>query len=323
MTNFGNGSMIGFAEPTTGQPLRRVGETLIADNGKSYPIIDGIPRFVSSGNYAKGFGLEWKIHSTTQLDSHTGTTISADRLERCLGVPIASLQGKRVLEAGCGAGRFTELLVGAGAFVHSIDLSVAVEANRKNIGERTNYLVAQADLRSPPFPAGAFDAVVCLGAVQHTPSPEASIASLWRMLAPGGTLAIDHYTWSLSHVTKLAPLYRLALLQIPPERAKTMTDALTRVFFPIHWRVRHFFPAQMLLSRVSPCLVYFRAFPQLTYDQHFEFTRLDTFDHLTDYYKHLRTRGQIERVLRDLGAVDIVAKYAGNGVEARCRKPEA
>ncbi len=323
MTNFGNGSMIGFAEPTTGGPLRRAGESLIADNGTSYPIIDGIPRFVSSDNYANGFGLEWKIHSTTQLDSHTGTTISADRLERCLGAPIASLQGKRVLEAGCGAGRFTELLVGAGAFVHSIDLSVAVEANRQNIGEHTNYLVAQADLRSPPFPAGAFDAVVCLGVVQHTPSPEASIAGLWRMLAPGGTLAIDHYTWSLSHVTKLAPLYRLALLQIPPERAKTMTDALTRVFFPIHWRVRHFRPAQMLLSRVSPCLVYFRAFPQLTYNQHFEFTRLDTFDHLTDYYKHLRTRGQIERVLRDLGAVDIVAKYAGNGVEARGRKPEA
>jgi len=212
-------------------------------------------------------------------------------------------------------------MVNAGARVHSIDLSIAVEANRENIGARANYVVGQADLRTPPFPAASFDVVVCLGVVQHTPSPEESIRALWRMVAPGGWLVIDHYTWTLSLVTKLAPVYRSALLRVPPERAKKLTDALTDLFFPLHWRVRHVRVAQMLLSRVSPCLVYFNAFPQLSYEQHLEFTRLDTFDHLTDHYKHLRTRGQIERTLRALGAEDVTATYAGNGVEARCRKP--
>jgi SAM-dependent methyltransferase len=42
---------------------------------------------------------------------------------------FSSLAGKHVLEAGCGAGRFTEVLLKAGAYVTSIDLSSAVEAN--------------------------------------------------------------------------------------------------------------------------------------------------------------------------------------------------
>jgi SAM-dependent methyltransferase len=314
-------TMVDFADPRTGSPLHRVGDEYVSSEGATYPIVDGVVRFVPQENYAAAFGLEWKLHSRTQLDSHTGTNISAVRLERCLGRPIETLRGMRVLEAGCGAGRFTELLVKAGAFVHSIDLSVAVEANRGNIGDRPNYVVGQADLRSPPFPSESFDIVICLGVLQHTPSPEESIAALYRMVTPGGQLVIDHYTWSLSLVTKLAPLYRLALVRMPPERAKHVTDTMTKLFFPMHWRVRHVRVAQMLLSRVSPCLVYFRAFPELTYEQHFEFTRLDTFDHLTDVYKHLRTRRQIAASLRTLGAADITCAYGGNGVEARCTRP--
>ena len=314
--------MIDFVDPITGETLRSENGHLVAPTtGEQYPIVRDIPRFVSSENYAAAFGLEWSIHSKTQLDSHTETSISKQRLERCLGKALSELKGLRVLEAGCGAGRFTELMVKAGALVHSIDLSIAVEANRTNIGNVTNYRVAQADLRRPPYPAETFDVVLCLGVLQHTPSPEESMAALWRMVRPGGMLVIDHYTWSLSIVTKLAPAYRMALLRMSPERAKKATDRLTDLFFPLHWRVRHFYPAQALLSRISPCLVYFRAFPELTYEQHYEFTRLDTFDHLTDRYKHLRTRRRIERDLADLGATDIVATYAGNGVEARATKP--
>jgi SAM-dependent methyltransferase len=314
-------SIVAFTDPRNGGALRRERDALVASDGMQYPIVNGIPRFVSADNYAAAFGLEWTIHSRTQLDSHTGTRISTTRLERCLGRPLSSLAGKRVLEAGCGAGRFTELLVAAGAVVHSIDLSIAVDANRKNIGNAPNYVVAQADLRVPPFESESFDLVICLGVLQHTPSPEESIRSLWSMVRPGGELVVDHYTWTLSLVTKLAPLYRLALLKMPAMSAKRVTDAMTRLFFPLHWRVRRVRPAQMLLSRVSPCLVYFAAFPELSYEQHFEFTRLDTFDHLTDRYKHLRTKGQIETTLAALGAQDIFATYAGNGVEARCRKP--
>jgi 2-polyprenyl-3-methyl-5-hydroxy-6-metoxy-1,4-benzoquinol methylase len=311
--------MIEFVCPGTHAVLRREGDRLVSTN-KSYPIIEGIPRFIESEDYAESFGIQWSIYTDTQLDSHTGTEISRARLERCLGTTIESVQGKTVLEAGCGAGRFTELLVRAGARVHAIDMSRAVEANRQNVGDQPNYRIAQADMLHPPFPPESFALVLCLGVLQHTPSPEASIRSLWSMVRSGGELVIDHYSWTLSRVTKLDTFLRPLLKRMPPRRAHRVTDRLVRVFFPLHWAVRNVVPAQMLLSRVSPVQVYFRAYPELSREEHYEWARLDTFDHLTDRYKRLRTKRQIHRCLAGLGALDIAVWRGGNGIEARCRK---
>jgi 2-polyprenyl-3-methyl-5-hydroxy-6-metoxy-1,4-benzoquinol methylase len=313
--------MLPFVDPRSGAALQHDGSFLVSNDGKAFPIVNGIPRFVESDDYAAAFGLQWVIHSCTQLDSETGAGLSRIRLERCLGAPLSSLQGKTVLEAGCGAGRFTELLVNEGARVHAIDLSRAVDANKENIGEPANYLIAQADLTELPFPAEAFDVVVCLGVLQHTPSPESSMRALWAKLKPGGLFVIDHYTWDLSLVTKLAPVYRQILKRLPPPTAKRLTDTLVEMFFPLHWAVRDVFPLQALLSRVSPCQVYFRSSPELTREQHFELSRLDTFDQLTDHYKWLRTPAQIRRTLSALGGEEVTVRRGGNGVEARCRKP--
>jgi len=315
------GSMIAFVSPSTGAPLWQERDELVSLAGERVPLVRAIPRFVPSDNYADAFGLQWNQHSQTQLDSHTGARLSEERLVRCAGMPLEQFAGLRVLEAGCGAGRFTELLVGAGALVHAIDLSRAVDANRRNIGERANYTVAQADIRALPFPPASFDVVLCLGVLQHTPSPEESIAALWRMVAPGGLLVVDHYTWTLSRVTKLAPLYRMLLKRLAPARSRRITDALVDVFFPLHWALRRARPLQTLLSRVSPCLVYCHIYPGLTREQHEDWCRLDTYDALTDRYKRMRTPGQILRTLAALGGTQIQAARRGNGVEASCRKP--
>ncbi len=316
-------SLVDFIAPATGAPLWQEGHELVSAAGDRIAIVRGIPRFVPSDDYAEAFGLQWNLHAHTQLDSHTGAHLSQVRLERCLGMPLSKLKGLRVLEAGCGAGRFTELLVRAGAFVHAVDLSVAVDANRRNVGERPNYVVAQADIRALPFSPASFDIVLCLGVLQHTPSPEASIALLWNMVAPGGMLAIDHYTWTLSRATKLAMLYRVALKRLPPRRAKAVTDSLVNLFFPLHWAVRRMRPLQMILSRVSPCLAYCHVHPELTREQHEDWCRLDTFDELTDHYKRLRTARAIRRRLAGIGACDIWCARGGNGVEARGWKPAA
>jgi SAM-dependent methyltransferase len=317
-------AMIGFVSPRTGASLwpEAGGDALVSAVGERVPIVGGIPRFVSSDDYAAAFGLQWNLHARTQLDSRTGAHLTEQRLVRCAGLPLQRFAGLRVLEAGCGAGRFTELLVRAGALVHSVDLSAAaVDTNRRNIGAPANYAVAQADIRALPFPAGAFDIVLCLGVLQHTPSPEQSLGALWRMLAPGGLLVVDHYTWTLSRVTKLAPLYRMLLKRLAPARSRRITDVLVDVFFPLHWALRRARPLQTLLSRVSPCLAYCHVYPDLTRAQHEDWCRLDTYDELTDRYKRLRTAGHIRRTLAALGATQIHVVRRGNVVEASCRKP--
>jgi 2-polyprenyl-3-methyl-5-hydroxy-6-metoxy-1,4-benzoquinol methylase len=297
-------------------------DMLCCPEGHGFLRRNHIPRFVSSSHYADAFGEQWKRYRLTQLDSYTKTTISKDRLHRCLGEPLwTSLEGKHVLECGCGAGRFTELLLERGASVTSVDLSDAVEANIKNCPLSSKHRISQADITSLPFAAQEFDVVLCLGVVQHTPSPEKTLNCLYDQVKPGGALVIDHYTWSLSWCTKTAPLIRQFAKRMRPENGIKLTEILVKVFYPLHLATRHIRLGQMVLSRISPVQFYGHAFHELSESLLREWALLDTHDSLTDWYKHFRTKGQILRTLTSLGLERIWCEYGGNGVEARGYRP--
>lgn len=313
-------TLIPYTIPGTAKTLKAEGDKLLGPGGEQYPIVNGIPRFVPENNYASAFGLQWKAYAKTQLDSYSGTRITRDRLERCIGGDISILKGKSLLEVGAGAGRFTELLVQGGALVHSVDLSVAVEVNQENIGSVPNYTIAQASVYELPYPDHAFDVVVCLGVIQHTPDPERTIRCLWEKVKPGGQLIIDHYKWRIGYYSTLTPIYRSILKELPPKTSKKIVDGLVNFFFPLHWAFRKITPLNWLLHRVSPLIVYMKEFPEQDKAFHYEWSKLDTYDQLTDYYKHLRTPNQIKETLESLGAKQIWINEGGNGVEARCTR---
>jgi protein-L-isoaspartate O-methyltransferase len=87
-------------------------------------------RFVGSSNYASAFGLQWNRFQRTRLDSYTGTTISRDRLTGALGGSLDVVRDKSVLEAGCGAGRFTEVLLFAG---HAYSPAILGSSRRRSM----------------------------------------------------------------------------------------------------------------------------------------------------------------------------------------------
>jgi 2-polyprenyl-3-methyl-5-hydroxy-6-metoxy-1,4-benzoquinol methylase len=293
--------------------------------GHRWRVDRGIPRMLAQeSNYTDAFGLQWKTYRKTQLDSHTGTTLSRDRARRCVGEDwwrrLHEPGGLNVLEIGCGAGRFTEILLSTGSRVTSVDMSRAVEANEENFPADSRHRLIQADVRRLPLVPGQFDVVCCLGVVQHTPSPEQTIEKLYEQVKPGGLLVFDHYTYSLSEFTKTAPLFRLVLRRTSPETGLRWSRHLVDFFLPFHRAVRQSRIAQSLLSRVSPVLAYYHALP-LDDDLQREWALLDTHDLLTDRFKHFRTRGRIRAILESLGGEAIVCEYGGNGVEARCIRP--
>lgn len=301
---------------------------LICQNGHHFDVQMGIPRLVASETaYTDAFGEQWATYRATQLDSYTGTRISADRLVRCLGEELWQRlnQPERidVLETGCGAGRFTEVLLKAPAVrLTSSDLSSAVEPNQINCPQDDRHRVVQADILKLPFRDESYDVVICLGVIQHTPAPETTIAQLYAQVKPGGWLVIDHYTPSLSYYTKVSSLLlRPVLKRLPAGQGSAATEFLTKLFYPMHRAVRNHRALQTILSRVSPLYTYFQMYPQLEERLQYEWALLDTHDSLTDYFKHFRTGPQIHRALDALGARDIWIGKGGNGIEARCRKP--
>jgi SAM-dependent methyltransferase len=313
-------NLIEYCSPKTQKTLQNSNNQLISDSGEQFEIVKGIPRFVPADNYASAFGLQWQTYAKTQLDSFSKTDITRSRLERCLGFPISDLKGKTVLEVGAGAGRFTELLVEGGGLIHSIDLSVAVEVNKENVGDKPNYKIAQASVYDIPYPDNSFDIVVCLGVIQHTPDPERTIECLYKKLKPGGLLVIDHYKWRIGYYSTLTPIYRGVLKEMKPTKSKKIVDSLVNFFFPLHWKFKNVFLVNWLIHRVSPLIVYMKDFPEQDQKFHYEWSKLDTYDQLTDYYKHLRTPKQIQNTLEKLGGKNIWINVGGNGVEARCVK---
>jgi SAM-dependent methyltransferase len=321
-----NEDLSGLRDPLTNGPLSKEADALRAPTGKSYPIVARIPRFVESEFYAADFGAQWRRFPRTQLDSHTGLPLSRGRLQRCFRGDLSDISGRKVLEAGCGAGRFTEVLLDHGAKLDSFDISSAVEANAENNGSRAFTLV-QADIRAIPFERASYDYVVCLGVLQHTPDTEQSIEKLWQMVRPGGRLIIDHYRWTRAElplpIGSAARVRRRKILRLPANDRWPAVQRLVDFWFPIYWRHRHSRWARRLLARVAGINFYYGELPLRSREQFYEWSLLDTHDAMTDVFKRFRTVDSIRKTLERLGAEEIHVWPGGNGVEAWCRKPVA
>ena len=283
---------------------------------------NGIKYFAAINTYASLFGDQWKEYKKTQLDSYTGSPTSESRLDRCLGNELKdNLAGKLVLEAGCGAGRFTEVLLKKGAVLVSSDLSSAVEVNAENFPISDKHLVIQADINDMPFADESFDVVICIGVIQHTPDTEKTIEDLYKLVKKGGTLVIDHYSYDRSNYLRLARLYRIFLRKKTSDYTIPYTKKLVKRYLPLHKKVAKYKLLSVLLNRISPVVSYYNVFPQFSEKLQQEWALLDTHDSLTDWHKRFRNKKQITETLTNLGAVDIHCAYGGNGVEANCKKP--
>ena len=291
-------------------------------SGCAFAVEHGIPRFVPPDNYASAFGLQWQRYQKTQLDSYTKVPYSRERLERCLGMPLEKLDGKVVLECGAGAGRFTELLIDHCEALVALDLSVAVDANLKNCADKKPYILLQADINRSPLPHRYFDLVVCLGVIQHTPSPELTIASLAKHVKPGGFLVIDHTTLrsrlsALGQFLTVAYPIRAILKRLRPDIGLKMTITLTKICDPIRKRTCAVLWLDRIVGRIFPSRCLYDAYPLLDSQIIYEWNELDTHDILTCFYRHFRSPEAIRTCLTDLGFEHIRCNLAGNGVEAR------
>jgi SAM-dependent methyltransferase len=282
----------------------------------SFPIRDGIPRFVPNSGYADSFAFQWNRHGRTQLDRYSGLPISRKRLFSVTQWN-ENLTGECILEAGSGAGRFTDVLLDTGATLYSFDYSGAVVTNHANNGNRPNFRLFQCDIFHIPLRPAIFDKVLCLGVLQHTPHPSAAFHSLVRMVKPGGELVIDIYAKTFSARLQWKYVLRPITHRMDKERLHRLVSRWTPPLIPLARLCRAV--GGRAGARLLPIVEYSHL--GLAEEINQEWAILDTFDMYSPTHDHPQSVQTVNGWFQAAGFVDIDVRRGPNGVVGKGRKP--
>lgn len=102
---------------------------------------------------------------------------------------IAGLNGKRVLDVGCGGGILSEAMCAAGAKVTGIDvgdkpLRVA-QMHLLESGLAVEYRKSTVEELAEEQP-GEYDVITCMEMLEHVPDPASAVTACSRLAKPGG-----------------------------------------------------------------------------------------------------------------------------------------
>lgn len=101
----------------------------------------------------------------------------------------AGLQGKRVLDVGCGGGILSESMAIRGAEVTGIDLGEkalkVAQLHQLESGVNVSYRLVSVEALAAEQPE-SFDIVTCMEMLEHVPDPAAVIAACAKLVKPGG-----------------------------------------------------------------------------------------------------------------------------------------
>src|SRR5437868_2707172 len=134
------------------------------------------------------YGLQWNRFRILRIEEDRVTFWNRTRLVR------EDLDGRVVLDAGCGMGRYLRIAGESPArLIVGLDLTRAVAAARELTVDLPHVAVIRGDLLRLPFASGSFDLIYSLGVIDHTPDPRAAFLALARLLKPGGRIALWVY----------------------------------------------------------------------------------------------------------------------------------
>ena len=121
-------------------------------------------------------------------EEHFPSTIDPRILHvRVLLETFGSLHDKRVLDAGCGKGRFGRALLNEqpGAVIHGMDIALAMLQH-----VRAPLHACAGSLTALPYASASFDFAYATESLEHAVEIEAAVAELCRVVKPGGRIVV-------------------------------------------------------------------------------------------------------------------------------------
>ena len=249
----------------------------------SYPISNGIPRFLSDlsareQQVKRSFDLE-HMRYRDSLHLHFTPLLVQQWLED-IKLPAEYFKDKVILDAGCGAGRWTYAMASLGATVVAVDLTDAgVEVTHQATSQLENVVVLQASVLHLPFHPESFDVVVSWGVLHHTPDTKAAFDRLVPLVKRGGTLYIMVYERHNPLKFLVTDTLRWCLRQLPAH----LRYRACRVFMIRSKRLFY------RLSKIMICALY----PESGDPLEASTAQLGLYDAYAPVFNHLHTREDV------------------------------
>lgn len=160
---------------------------------QDYPVSGGIPRLrplealsAWADKTRRSFGWEWLRYPGSR---------AGDRpifLEETM-IPPEEFAGKRVLDAGCGMGRYAAVALGLGAEVVAVDMSESLLRVAESARTNPKLHPVEGDLLHPPFKREIFDIVYSQGVLHHTTDTHAAFQAVAALVRSEGLLSVWLY----------------------------------------------------------------------------------------------------------------------------------
>ncbi len=122
---------------------------------------------------------------TVEHDLNRVCVLDQPMLEQC-----GTVAGRRVLDIGCGEGRFARMLAERGAEVSGIDPTAAFIEVAKAKHPEGDYRVGVAE--DLPYPDASFDLLISYVALVDIPDFRTAISEMARVLRPGGRAVVSN-----------------------------------------------------------------------------------------------------------------------------------
>ncbi|MGQ9575888.1 MAG: glycosyltransferase [Thermoguttaceae bacterium] len=246
-------------------PISYFGRTYL--EGKKIRPIDGLK--------ALGQMLRCKLLAP-RFTTHTGyyvlSSVARARRYHCwLLDQVREFLGDRVLEAGCGIGNLSRLLLGRQRLVLVDQEPIYVRALRRRFGYRDNVRIELADLTQPEsyrrWQDEALDTILCANVLEHLADDRQVLCRLAETLVPGGhcVVVVPAGRWlycgldqQLGHWRRytraeLCEKMTAAGLEVVFQRQFSRLGALAWALFGRLLRMRHLSPRQMIwFDRLMP-----------------------------------------------------------------------
>lgn len=260
----------------------------------SYIIFNFIPRFVPKDGYAKTFSFEWKIHAKTQLDSKQSKESERTFIEKT-SFTAKEVKGKLVLDAGVGMGRFADVVSNWGGTVIGIDLSYSVDVAFKNLCDRENVHLIQADIFSLPFKEEIFDLIYSIGVLHHTPDCKSAFMKLIPLLKKCGKIAIWVYDSYNRVFVNSTDILRKLTTRMPAKVLYTFCFILSFTLYYFYQFGDKFFKPIKSLWFFFPVAMH----------KNWRWRVLDTFDWYSPRYQSKHTYYEVVQWFKDAGLKNI------------------